>query len=689
MPFGSPLRPLLPARRTRHNLAILCAGAFALATAVACGSSTAPPIPTVDVAVLTINGGGFLVERGYHVTLTTTARNKLGVVVTVPVVWRSNNEKIVAIDGSGRLAALDTGTTTIFASSLGTNSQPVQVIVRWAAAAKIDTFRFTPPTAVTPGATPDSVRALVSDLNGRPVNNARVAFAVTGGGGTISPAIATTGTNGVASAEWKLGPVAGTNTATATVLGEDDKPFGFVTPNVTSFAIRTFNALELAAGDAQTGLILGALAINPAVRVVDSTGKPRVGVPVTFAPTGGGRVASTVVSTGADGVASPGAWTLGDLPGEQTLVAKVQFASLTLRATATGTPVHYTPASITAGTFATCGIAIEGPASCWGEQPKVGDGTTTNRPLPTLVKSTDKYLFIGASPSVQGHFCGVAIDQSISCWGVNALNDTLGRGLVATVPTRIVSTKAFTLVAPGALHSCALGSDQAVYCWGDNSVGQLGDRTQKAHLTPTEVYGGFKFTAVTSGAGHSCGLTPEGSVLCWGFNQSGQLGDGTTTSWTSPTAVSGALTFKSIAAGESFTCGLTTLDRPYCWGNLGTGSTIVNTPRAYPTAPAFTSIALGGGHACALTSDGTPYCWGSNGFGQVGDSTFTDRPNPTAVSTALRFKSISAGYLHNCAMTQDNSVACWGLNRAGELGDSATTVPNRPTPRFIVLSVKP
>jgi hypothetical protein len=48
-----------------------------------------------------------------------------------------------------------------------------------------------------------------------------------------------------------------------------------------------------------------------------------------FSPTGGGQVAFSIVSTGADGVASPGAWTLGDVPGDQSLLATVESATIT------------------------------------------------------------------------------------------------------------------------------------------------------------------------------------------------------------------------------------------------------------------------------------------------------------------------------------------------------------------------
>ncbi len=632
-----------------------------------------------------------VIERGYHTTLTTVARNRLGATVNVPVTWRSLNEKIVTVDMNGRITAVDTGTTFVIASTIGpTNSQQLAVRVVWQGPAKIALHNFTPPSAVTPGAKPDSIRALVTDITGKPVFNARVAFAVTGGGGTITPPIATTNQLGIASAEWKLGVAAGVNTATATVLGADDIPFAFVNPRATTYSITTFAAIVTAEGDGQTGLILAPLAVNPAVRVVDSTGKPRLGVPVTFSTTGGGRVASAVVSTGADGVASPGRWTLGDIAGEQTLVAKVEFASHTLRATATGTAVRYMPSVVVAGTFATCGLSLESVVSCFGEQPKVGDSTLINRVLPTPAATDKRFSFLAASPTSIGHFCAVALDQSIYCWGQNAVADTAGRGVLARVPTQIASTVAYRQVAPGALHGCALASDQGIYCWGDNTVGQLGDRTvPKGRQVPGVVYGGFKFTSVTSGAGHSCGISTEGAAFCWGLNQNGQVGDGTSTSRSSPTAVAGATTFQMVDAGEFLTCGLNTLGRAFCWGNLGTGSTVTTTPKTYPTAPAFAQVTVGGAHACALTSDGTPYCWGANGVGQLGDSSFTERLEPTAVSTTLKFKSLSAGYAHTCGNTMDLAVACWGFNRAGELGDSVTTVPNRLTPRLIVLEVKP
>ncbi|CAN5539397.1 hypothetical protein BH09GEM1_BH09GEM1_01600 [soil metagenome] len=668
--------------------------ALAACAALGCGSTVPPDVlkPAPQVSSITIAVppvGGFLLERGYHVTATAVARNAAGAVVTVPFSWRSSNEKIFTVDINGRIAAVDTGQAVLYATSLDVLSNQVGVRVTFLGPAKIDTTQFNVPGAITPGATPDSIRALVTDRFGNPVANARVRFAVTAGGGTITPAIATTTIRGIASAEWKLGSEAGTNTATATVLGEDDKVNTFISPNSTSFTLKSFSAITAVDGDAQTGQIRSKLAVNPSVKLVDSTGAPRPGVAITFATTGGGRVASRTVATGATGIASPGAWTLGDATGDQTLVAKVEFATLTLHATATGTAVHYMPTSIIAGSFSTCGIGSDGLSSCFGEQPKVGDSTFVNRVLPTRTKSAATFLSIVASNVSPGRFCGVSSDQKVLCWGQNALSDSTGRSVIAIAPKEVTSSQAFTQVAPGLVHTCALGTDQSAWCWGDNSAYQLGDQDTVSRGAPRAVTGGFKFTSLVAGNGHTCGLTDDGGVFCWGYNANGQIGNGNTLNATSPVRVTSTQTFKRISAGQSFTCGLTTLGRVYCWGNLGTGSATVTTPRTFATAPDFTTIVSGAFHTCALTADGTPYCWGDNSVGQVGDSTLVERTAPTAVSTTLKFTSISTGVGHTCAQIADRSVACWGLNKSGELGDTVATAPNRLTPRFIVLDVTP
>lgn len=90
-----------------------------------------------------------------------------------------------------------------------------------------------------------------------------------------------------------------------------------------------------AAGNQQTALVGAAVAVAPAVRVVNSAGAGVAGVSVTFAVgTGGGTVTSASQTTAADGVATVGSWVLGSA-GTNTLLATVAEATA-------GSPVTFT-----------------------------------------------------------------------------------------------------------------------------------------------------------------------------------------------------------------------------------------------------------------------------------------------------------------------------------------------------------
>jgi hypothetical protein len=670
-------------RRTRRAPGRLAALALATSAALACGSGTEPK-PTVKVSAVLIDQGSFLIERGYHTALTATVKNDAGQTVPVPVVWRSSVEKIATLDANGRLAALDTGTTLVTASTLGVTSQPIAVRVVWQGAAKIETYQFTAPGAASPSATvPDSIRARVLDLKGNPVPGVAVAFTATVGGGTVSPAIDTTDRNGIAATQWTLGNSNGSNQVTASVVNDDDKPMTFVAGTPATFQVTAFDAVSAVAGDHQTGQILSPLPTAPSVKVVDASGNPRPGVPVTFTPSAGGRVTTPSVSTGADGVASPGTWTLGDVTGDQQLIVTVEAARFVMHATGTGSAVHLVPAVVAAGGYATCVIGQDALVSCMGQQPLVGDGTSTARTSPTPTSGGVSFSSLRGSAT---HFCGVAVDQSIWCWGVNSLADTTGVAAGSPTPKQLGSTRTWTTVAPGYAHNCAIASDGLTYCWGANAAGQLGDRTTTLRYKPAPVYGGYMFSTLVSGTDHTCGLA-GGAAFCWGLNQSGQLGDGTTVNRVAPTAVSGSLQFMAIGAGEAMTCALSTAGKPYCWGSLSADLPKQTTPKDYPGAPTFSQLYVGGGHACALTADGTAWCCGDNRGGQLGDSTLVNRADPVPVKGGLKFKAISAGYEHTCAQTLDGSVACWGMNTAGELGDSVTGP--RTVPRYVVVGVNP
>src|SRR6185503_18666400 len=183
----------------------------------------------------------------------------------------------------------------------GVVSPAIPVRVVWFGPAALAPGSFTRRNAVGPGATlSDSVRVVVTNIYGFPVRNAKVAFAVQAGGGSVSPTVATTGPTGIAATQWTLGPDAGINTVVASVVHDDGSPNPLVADNAVNISIRSYDALTIESGNDQTGQILADLPTAPAVRLVDSLGVPRAGVPVLFTAFQNGRVTTPLVSTDAN-----------------------------------------------------------------------------------------------------------------------------------------------------------------------------------------------------------------------------------------------------------------------------------------------------------------------------------------------------------------------------------------------------
>ena len=93
------------------------------------------------------------------------------------------------------------------------------------------------------------------------------------------------------------------------------------------------------AGEGQTATVGEAVATAPAVQVKDGLGDPVAGVSVTFSVNAGdGTADGGDQTTGADGVATVGQWTLGTAAGANTLLAaSSELPGATASFTATGT----------------------------------------------------------------------------------------------------------------------------------------------------------------------------------------------------------------------------------------------------------------------------------------------------------------------------------------------------------------
>lgn len=81
-------------------------------------------------------------------------------------------------------------------------------------------------------------------------------------------------------------------------------------------------------------------------------------------------------------------------------------------------------------------------------------------------------------------------------------------------------------------------------------------------------------------------------------------------------------------------------------------------------------------HTCLVADDGKVWCWGFNPYGELGDGSTVDRPNPVIVKRLPdRASSVTAGYGHTCALLQDGRIACWGNNSVGQCGTGSESDP--------------
>jgi alpha-tubulin suppressor-like RCC1 family protein len=89
------------------------------------------------------------------------------------------------------------------------------------------------------------------------------------------------------------------------------------------------------------------------------------------------------------------------------------------------------------------------------------------------------------------HTCGLVIDGSLYCWGRNG-DGQIGDGTTTDrfLPTRVSGAIAFSSVSAGGWHTCAQSTDGILYCWGLNTVGELGIGSFTTNTPiPTKVVG--------------------------------------------------------------------------------------------------------------------------------------------------------------------------------------------------------
>lgn len=353
----------------------------------------------------------------------------------------------------------------------------------------------------------------------------------------------------------------------------------------------------------------------------------------------------------------------------------------------------------------------------WGanQNGQLGDGTTTNRLLPSPVDASGplagRNIIDGGSG--QNHSVVLTTDGRLFSWGWNTVGQLgtggFGTGSSTTRPVAVDQSGALAgqhvvAVSVGGSHALALTAGGGVFGWGANTSGQLGDGSASDRNVPvatsmTGVLAGKPVVALATGGSHSLALCEDGTLAAWGLNGSGQLGNGTQVNSTLPVAVdqTGVLSRKrviAIAAGSVSSYALCSDGTVVAWGDnsfgqLGDGSNIL---RLNPVqvrsdgvlaGKAVVAIKSGWGHVLVLCSDDTLASWGSNSGGSLGIGNNSNRNLPVLVNRSgvlagKTIHSIHAAASRCFALCDDSTLAAWGNNGSGALGNNSTSGTNTP-----------
>jgi hypothetical protein len=203
-------------------------------------------------------------------------------------------------------------------------------------------------------------KIVVRDADNNPIEGISVTFAVTTGGGSVTPSSVTTGSDGTAAVtSWTLGTTAGSNTLTASAAN-DTTSFTFTATGTAGPATQ----ITKNGGDLQSATVETAVAIPPSVKVMDEFGNPVSGVTVSFSVTPGSASVSGNIETGSNGIATVGSWKLSTFPGTNSLTATIPgphsviFSADATASTAAPTISTITPAvGLNTGTLSSVAIA--------------------------------------------------------------------------------------------------------------------------------------------------------------------------------------------------------------------------------------------------------------------------------------------------------------------------------------------
>lgn len=456
--------------------------------------------------------------------------------------------------------------------------------------------------------------------------------------------------------------------------------------------------------------------VEIAVQVLDGSGDPVPGVPVSWAvDSGDGSLSESTVTSDSTGVAST-TWTLGTEAGSQAVTASVEGGiTTTFTATALAGEVASVAVSEDSVGFEAFGDTTVLSATATDEfgnehtelaftWTSADTGIVAVSGAGEVVSAGNGETVVVASVNGVADTAVAAVAQALAALEVEADADTsaIRRPLAVTIsrldPNGHAITDSARLAEIGDPDlSLSDTTKAAVAEDGASVVGAgLGTVTVSATLGEASASADVFFTpapedAVASGPFNGCALDVNGEAWCWGSGTSGELGNGETNHYNSPVQVSGGHAFIELAANVTGYCGLTEVGEIYCWGWNGVGGVGVGalneeaytTPQPVASSETFATVDGDWYHFCAVTTAGAVNCWGYNWGGALGQDPAGPETcpgfggsacasSPVLAADQETFTDVAAGYYHTCAIDEAGDAWCWGVNDNGQFGNGGT-----------------